>query len=266
MIKDIVKLILRYMGLFGVNPIKAVHSIRGTPAYLAEYRKIKRQVAEADGAFSFGRSYPCLSDRFQESGVVRGHYFHQDLIVAQWVFQNNPQRHIDVGSRIDGFVAHIATFREIECVDIRPLASNAKNIEYIQADMMNSLPDELISCSDSLSCLHVLEHLGLGRYGDPLRWDGHIVGFENLLSMLKPGGKFYFSVPIGPQRIEFNAHRVFSIQYLLEMFDGRVEITDFAFVDDNGDLNEQAQLDQHAIETNFGCHYGCGIFEMNKLS
>ena len=62
---------------------------------------------------------PCLTDRFEESGAARGHYFHQDLLVAQRIFDSAPARHVDMGSRIDGFVAHVASFREPEQRDLR---------------------------------------------------------------------------------------------------------------------------------------------------
>ena len=103
------------------------------------------------------------------------------------------------------------------------------------------------------------------RYGDPVKYDGYLDGLSNIHKILKPGGKFYFSVPIGPQRIEFNAHRVFSVGYLLSLFEEGYRIDMFSYVDDNGDLHENAGLENKGeIETSFGCHYGCGIFEMTK--
>ena len=80
---------------------------------------------------------------------------------------------------------------------------------------MSEIPPGLAESTDSLSCLHALEHFGLGRYGDPVDYDGYLKGFDNLYRILKPGGRLYFSVPMGPQRIEFDAHRVFSMAYLL---------------------------------------------------
>jgi hypothetical protein len=82
--------------------------------------------------------------------------------------------------------------------------------------------------------------------------------------MLKPNGKFYFSVPIGKQRIEFNAHRVFSIKYLLQILDDKFSMQAFHFVDDKGDLFQNAILSEEAVATNFSCTYGCGIFELIK--
>jgi hypothetical protein len=118
---------------------------------------------------------------------------------------------------------------------------------------------------DSLSCLHALEHFGLGRYGDPIDYDGHLKGFLNIYKMLKKSGIFYFSVPIGCQRIEFNAHRVFSIEYLLDMFENKFELISFSYVDDKGDLHKNISLNKTLISNNCGCNYGCGIFELKKI-
>jgi hypothetical protein len=118
---------------------------------------------------------------------------------------------------------------------------------------------------DSLSCLHALEHFGLGRYGDPIDYDGYLVGLENLYLLLKKGGRLYFSVPIGSQRIEFNAHRVFGMQYLVKLLSEKFEIDRFSFVDDGGNLTEDAVLEESRLEDNVGCSLGCGIFELTKI-
>ncbi len=251
--------------LFGVDSQKTVHALRGLPAYFSDLNKFRTQSQSAKTNFAFGRSYPCLVDRYAQGGSARGHYFHQDLLIARRINLNKPTIHMDVGSRVDGFVAHVASFRQIVVLDIRPVTSNIPNIRFMQADLMAPPEGPLVDSCDSLSCLHALEHFGLGRYGDPINFDGHLLGLANLHSLLKQGGKFYLSVPIGPQRIEFNAHRVFSIGYLLECFTGRYQIDHFSFVDDEGDLHESYPLSESGIQANFGCNYGCGIFEMTKL-
>lgn len=266
MVKRFTKMIMLYLHILGIDLLKTIYTLRGLPHFLTDYSFLKRQLKESDGSFPLGRLYPCLEDRFQKSGQATGQYFHQDLLIAQTIFKNNPHRHVDVGSRVDGFVAHVASFRSIEAIDIRPLESNVKNLTYIHMDLMKKLPEEFIESTDSVSCLHALEHFGLGRYGDPINSDGHQVGFKNLVSMLTPGGIFYLSVPIGPQRIEFNAHRVFSIAYLLQMFGDKLKIENFSYIDDKGELQKHAVLDEEAIQTNCGCVYGCGVFELNKIS
>ena len=85
-----------------------------------------------------------------------------------------------------------------------------------------------------------------------------------MFRMLKKGGKFYFSVPIGDQRIEFNAHRVFSIAYLLGLMEKRYDIDSFAYINDAQEFITDAVLDEAAVRENFGCRYGCGIFEMTQ--
>ena len=172
---------------------------------------------------------------------------------------------MDVGSRIDGFVAHVAAFRSITVLDIRRSSENIPNIKFIQADLMSQVEGDLVDSCDSLSSLHALEHFGLGRYGDPVNYEGHLVGLQNLGRLLRKGGTLYLSVPIGPQRIEFNAHRVFSTAYLLECFAGQYHIEQFAYVDDNGELHERVPMTARDVENNFGCYYGCGIFEMKKV-
>ena len=250
----------KILNSFGFNPVKLVSSMRGLPVFVADYFALKKQIRDDNFPLGF---YPITDDRYKQGGTARGHYFHQDLLVAQKIYQANPGAHIDIGSRVDGFIAHIATFRKVEIVDIRKLDSNIENIQYIQADMMG-LPENMYECCDSISCLHALEHFGLGRYGDPVDYDGHLKGFDNIHRMLKENGVLYFSVPIGPQRIEFNAHRVFCIEYLLGMIGEKFEIVSFSFVDDAGDLRKDVELTTAMMKSNCGCNYGCGIFELVK--
>ena len=161
-------------------------------------------------------------------------------------------------------MAHVAAFRRIQVIDIRAAPESIPNVEFIQLNLM-SIDDSYTEYCDSISSLHAIEHFGLGRYGDPIDSEGHIRGLDNIYKMLKPNGKFYFSVPIGPLRVEFNAHRVFSIGYLLDLFSRLYRIDSFSFVGDDGKLYENVALTSDIVDTNCGCKYGCGIFEMTKL-
>ncbi|QSA98302.1 DUF268 domain-containing protein [Methylococcus sp. EFPC2] len=263
--KKIIKLLVRLPLILLLSPRQGLRTLRGLILFFRDYLTLKKQVPLAVKEFPFGALFPCIEDRFDEGGVAKGHYFHQDLLVARRIFQNEPKTHVDVGSRIDGFVAHVASFRPIKVVDIRPLSNKVPNIEFVRADLMADLDQSLVDSCDSLSCLHALEHFGLGRYGDTVDYDGYVRGFDNLYKIVKPGGKFYFSVPIGPQRIEFNAHRVFSVDYLMECFAGKYRVDFISFVDDRGDLHEHVQYEQKDLAGNFGCWLGCGIFELTKL-
>ena len=247
---------------FGFDPLVFINTMRGLRFYRRDLAELKKQKG-ANSSFYFGRKYPILNERFSQSGTMSGHYFHQDLFVARRIFLNNPVRHIDIGSRTDGFVAHVAAFRKIEIVDIRQQASKVDNILFRQADLMK-LPADLIDSCDSISSLHAIEHFGLGRYGDEIDYNGHVKAITNITKILKSGGKFYFSVPMGEQRIEFNAHRVFSTRYLLDLFSQNFTVDSFSFVDDRGNFFEDAGLTSVEIDKNYGCHYGCGIFELTK--
>ena len=211
-----------------------------------------------------GKLYPCIDDYEAESGTATGHYFHQDLLVAQWIFEANPARHVDVASRVDGFVAHLAVFREVEVFDIRPLTTTAKNIVFHRCDVMAEIEPQYVDYCDSLSCLHALEHFGLGRYGDHLDPEGHFKGLNNLHRILRSDGILYLAVPIGPHRIEFNAHRIFGVPELVHMVSEQFVIQRFSFVDDAGELHKDVPLACSDSKWHFGCQFGLGILELRK--
>lgn len=252
----------RYLLLFGFDPKKFINSSGSIFFYLNDFRKMKKEKGN-DKTFLFGPIFPILDERYSESGTMSGHYFHQDLFVAKKIYSENPKRHIDIGSRTDGFVAHVASFRKIEVLDIREQNSIVDNIVFRRGDLMK-LPDELTNCCDSISALHSIEHFGLGRYGDPIDYNGHIKAIGNIHKMLLPNGKFYFSVPIGKQRIEFNAHRVFSLKYLIEKLRDYFCIISFSYIDDKGSFFQEVILAPEKIENNFDCTFGCGIFILQK--
>ena len=209
-------------------------------------------------------SKPIISEYASDAGDLDIHYFNQDLLVAQFIHEKKPTLHFDVGSRIDGFVAHVAAFRPITIVDIRQLKKlDHANIKYIQHDILSDT-EFLHSSTDSLSCLHALEHFGLGRYGDPLDPKGHIKGYNSLLRMLRRDGILYISFPIGRQNeVHFNAHRVF---HPLEIFswansEFKIHLERFDFVDDSGKLHKQFNLNDQIPDVS----YGCGIYTLRKV-
>jgi len=261
---QIIRLFYQTLTSFGVDFRKMFQFLRGIPAYIRDYIVFIQQSRSSSVHFKIGAPLPCLTDRFAQSGIICGHYFYQDLHVARRIHENKPKLHVDVGSRIDGFVAHVASFRPIEVIDIRPLKLNIQNIQFIQADLMKVGDGSLVNYCDSLSCLHALEHFGLGRYGDTVAYNGHLAGLRNLSLMLKPGGKFYLSVPIGPQRVEFNAHRIFSVEYILALIEGQFKLDSFSFVDDEGVFHNDVAIGEVDSKASFGCIYGCGIFELTK--
>ena len=248
---------------FGINPLELKNLARYLWLTTRELRVLKHQNRIAGYPFSIAFSMPCLGDRADQSGMAKGHYFFQDLYVARKIFERNPARHVDVGSRVDGFAAHVASFRTIEIFDIRPLQVNIPTLIFRQANLME-LHEELHACCDSLSCLHAIEHFGLGRYSDPIDLYGHVKGFESLSRIVKSGGMLYLSVPIGPERIDFNACRVFNLQTIQGLAESSFALESFSFVDDAGNFHENVALSPELIKENCGCDYGCGIFEFRK--
>ena len=253
---------LSLLEFLGINLVLLKKNISGLFFYFRDLSLLKKQKGD-DVSFVFGKKYPILSERFMEGGIMSGHYFHQDLFVAKEIFKESPVKHVDVGSRTDGFIAHLAVFRKVEVLDIRQLDSKIDNVSFRKADLMKPA-EGMINYCDSISSLHAIEHFGLGRYGDPIDYFGHLKAIKNITSILKKGGVFYFSVPIGKQRIEFNAHRVFSVKYLLGLFEEDYSLVSFSYVNDAGDFFENVGLSDSDVSANFGCSYGCGIFKLLK--
>jgi len=144
------------------------------------------------------------------AGEASGHYFWQDLVVAKWVLAQNKKLVADVGSRLDGYVAHVASSQKVYVVDIRPIKKAIPNVEFIQDDILNYKSKKRF---EIVTSLHTLEHIGLGRYGDPIDPTGHIKSFAALARMTLPKGCLVVSFPIDSQtRVEFNGQRMIGYQ------------------------------------------------------
>ena len=206
----------------------------------------------------FGPLFPCYGDRFSQTGNIDKHYFHQDIWAARRIQSARPARHVDVGSRIDGFVAHCLTFMAVEVVDIRRLRAESAGLKFTQSDAV-LLPAFADDSLPSLSSLHAAEHFGLGRYGDPIDPCAHITFMKSLQRVLAKGGRLYFSVPLSDrERVEFNAHRILKPETILSTFD-RLTLTAFALIKDDERIYDPAVPADVQ-----GQHYACGLFEFTK--
>ena len=200
---------------------------------------------------------PVLTDFVSEAGIARGHYFHQDLWAARRVFAEHPRQHVDVGSRIDGFVAHVLTFMPVTVVDIRGLESTVEGLTFVRGDMCRL--DFFTSGSvESVSCLHAIEHVGLGRYGDPVDARGWHVALRELARVLAPGGRLYLGTPIGRERLCFNSQRVFSPVTIIDVLSD-LKLAAFSAVGDDDRLVADAVPAAFAEARN-----ACGLFEFTK--
>ena len=247
---------------FGLDARTFVRSMRGLPAYFRDWRAFRKDYS---GVMSFK---PCLSDRYEEGGVTKSEYFWQDLLVAQKIYAVNPEKHVDVGSRFDGFIAHVASFRALEVFDVRPLTSSIPGVVFKQADLMRQV--ELAPCDegycDSISCLHAIEHFGLGRYGDPITPNGYSRGIANMAKLLKLNGLFYLATPIGRERVEFNANRIFDPREIVWCgLQNGLRLSELLVIGPNGPEENkdtsQARLDELATQ-----EYNLGIFVFQKTA
>lgn len=251
---------LRDVARFVQRQVGPLSDLRTLPAVLAEVpwflRTRREYTRRSDEPVPILDTYPAFLDRRAGAGSARGHYFHQDLWAARRVFESRVAEHVDVGSRVDGFVAHCACFTQVTYVDIRALDADLPNLRSRVGSVL-SLPFEDESVP-SLSCLHVVEHVGLGRYGDPVDPQGSLKAMRELTRVLAPGGSLYFGVPVGRERVCFNAHRVLSPRTVVGAF-ASLELAAFAAVDDRGDLVDPANIDD------FGAaDYACGLFHFRR--
>jgi hypothetical protein len=244
--KSTLKILYRFVSFtflqFGINIYRPIKFFQSLPRYLSNI-------------FSFRKNYkgkfellPCLHDWYEEGGNAKSEYFLQDLYVSRFIFEANPTNHLDIGSSVEGFVAHVASFRTIEVLDVRPITSEIPGIVFKTVDLSKPIEASLHGFYDSVSCLHALEHFGLGRYGDPIDVNGHIKGIENMAKILRVSGTFYLSVPIGIERVEFNANRVFNPLNIIKIASefnfelvkfGSIEHSNVIFYDHIKDINFQ---------------------------
>jgi hypothetical protein len=147
----------------------------------------------------------------------------------------------------------------VTVVDIRPLVSNIDGLTFLQDDA-TQLSMLKPNSAKSVSSLHAAEHFGLGRYSDPIDPDACFKFMSSLQNVLAHGGKLYFSVPIGRERVEFNAHRIFNPETILQQF-AKLELVSFSYVGDDGALRRDA--DPLAFPPS---EMACGLFEFTKIA
>ncbi len=179
------------------------------------WRSYQRYSALPGNAASLEFLYPCIGEDTGET-PVEPTYFFQDAWAFEKIIAAHPQRHIDVGSH-HRFVSFLSKVVPTTMVDLRPLQAHMESIGFVEGSIL-ALPFPNGSLP-SVSSICVVEHIGLGRYGDPLDPEGTEKALRELKRVVAPGGDLYLSLPLDElDREYFNAHRAFTEESALEMF------------------------------------------------
>ena len=182
-------------------------------------------------------TFPYLHDRTETTAFDK-HYFYQDIWAFRRICNSKVDHHIDIASRVD-FVGFLSIVTKVTFVDVRPAEVNLKNFKSIRGNIL-ALPFEDNSI-ESLSCLSVAEHIGLGRYDNLLDPLGTEKACRELKRVLAKGGNLYFSIPVGEPKVYFNSHRIPSFKQIIEYFDG-LKLVEFSGIDEEGIFTENIDI------------------------
>ena len=227
---------------------------------LGDYLEFKKQYQPLDRGFSLSYNdlWVCLDDKTSETDFER-HYVYHLAWAARCVQKIAPARHVDIGSRLF-FPTILSAFVPTDFYDYRPADLKISNLTSNKGDLTN-LPfkdNELMS----VSCLHTLEHIGLGRYGDPIDANGDLKAFKELARVVAPGGSLLIAGPMGKDmRIQFNAHRIYSYEGMLSYFPG-FTLKNFAYIPD--EHKREAIIEDATPADIKDDVMGCGCFWLIK--
>ncbi len=199
--------------------------------------------------------YPRINDDTPTT-PFDSHYFYQGVWVSNKIRESNVKSHVDIGSEVR-WVGLLSSITKVTFIDIRPFDTDLKNLIIEKGDILN-IPFRDASIN-SLSCLHVAEHVGLGRYGDKLDVNGTKKACSELSRVLKVNGNLYFSLPVGKQKTCFNAHRIHAPKTIISYFEN-LELVELSGVTDSGRFIENTDID--VLENS---KYACGLFWFRKI-
>jgi len=184
------------------------------------------------------------------------HYIYHPAWAARILATTRPAGHVDFSSTLS-FSTIVSAFLPVRFYDFRPAAIELSGLKSAQADLT-----KLSFASDSLpsvSCLHTIEHIGLGRYGDPLDPQGDLKALLELQRVTAPGGDLLIAVPIGHPRLRFNAHRIYSYDQLISALP-EMTLQEFSLISEQ-ERRLIPQADPRLADRE---SYGCGCFWFKK--
>lgn len=235
-----------------IDPIKFFLSFFKYAVYFKDW--IRYSTLKSSEKIHFIDTNPCLFDNLRKT-PFDSMYFYQDIWAFKCIKKSGVKEHVDVGSKID-FVGFLTAICNVVFVDIRPLEASLENYKSIAGNIL-SLPFSGGSVN-SISCLNVAEHIGLGRYGDALDPDGTKKACAELERVLMSGGNLYFSVPLGKPRLCFNAHRIHSPAQIFEYFKG-LKLVELSGINDRGEFIKD--IESSVLEKS---DFACGLFHFTK--
>lgn len=228
--------------------------------FLKDYISFKKQQAQKPHRFVVRLQdlYPCIQDKTTTTGFD-AHYIYHPAWAARILARLKPEFHVDISSSLH-FCTMVSAFLQVKFYDYRPAGIHLSGLTSESADLL-ALPFADGSVC-SLSCMHVVEHVGLGRYGDPLDPDGDLKAIAELKRVLSVGGNLLFVVPVGTPKVMFNAHRIYSYEQVMSFFN-ELELLEFTLIPDIP--QEGGGLITHATKELADAQmYGCGCFWFSK--
>jgi len=251
--------LMRKLLLFGYNwvkqvcdPLYATKGILGFLQFAVDCWTYKRMPGAE--RIRILDTYPFVHDRGPEHEFA-GHYFYLNAWAMRCIVYNNPSRHVDIGSQ-SVLASLLSSVLPVVFLDYRILRAALSGLDGV-CGSITELPFRNGSIK-SLSCLHVAEHIGLGRYGDPLSPDGTRRAARELKRVLAVGGNLFFAVPVGRPRLCFNAHRILSAETICDYFAG-LDLIEFSGVHDDRRFVEKVELGEFE-----NSDYACGMFWFRK--
>ncbi|MGZ3651419.1 MAG: DUF268 domain-containing protein [Bdellovibrionota bacterium] len=245
--KRVLKLLYQWWRTAVSDPRRVFRFPGELSGYFSDLKKFRALLA---GAPTVVELEPVLFQKSASSGFD-AHYVYQSAWAIRRIAAQAPAQHVDISSNIP-YVAALSAVVPVRFCEFRPphITLPGLTTEHVN---ITELPFASGSVK-SLSCLHVLEHIGLGRYGDPVDPEGMAKACRELGRVAAPGASLFLSLPVGRERVCFNMHRVSDPGTLPKIFSG-FQLKEFSVVTD-----DRRYLEGVAPADFSGQQYACGLY------
>ncbi len=224
--------------------------------FVAEFRQFAalHRAQRTEMPLDWSDRWPRLNDR-TEHLPFDAHYIYHTAWAARVLADTRPSKHIDISS-LAYFATIASAFVPIDFYDYRPAGIRLDNLTCGAADLCRLPFDD--RAVESISCMHTIEHIGLGRYGDPLDALGDRKALSELQRVVARGGSLLVVVPVGKPRVQYNAHRIYD-PHMIENYLPELELRSWALLKDDSSTGlELKPTRELALQQRYGC--GCFHF------